>query len=158
MPDEVKTEETKPLVVAKKAHRFQPGHPKYGGRKKGMPTKHNWDSRQACINAGFDPLVWLMHVAKFGMLPKTDKSPAVKVTEDERLKCARELMRYVYPTLSAQQITGKDGGPIATAHLDLTQLMQDPALVAAAQALSLAATKQNAENTAQLLPGELEDR
>ena len=43
------------------------------------------------------------------------------------------------------QITGKDGGPIATAHLDVTQLMQDPELVAAAQALSLAATRQNAE-------------
>ena len=123
-------------------NRFKPGHAKFGGRKKGVPTRQTWLARRIAEAENFDPVKIAISVVRDGVLPSTGKAAAREVSIEERLKCLRDLLGYLMPRLSAVQVTGNDGGPVAIAALDVTQLMADPALAAMAQTLSLAATAQ----------------
>lgn len=120
-----------------------------------------WSVREICEIAGFNPIAVMIDVIKTGRLPaipipnphpENGEGPTVMaasiLTDEERLKTLRDLMRYAVPSLSAIQMTGKDGGPIATAHLDVVALMSNPELAIAAQTLSLAATAQHREQAA----------
>ena len=57
-----------------------------------------------------------------------------------RADLAKYVSRFIFPVLSASQVTGADDGPIEveTVTLGLDRIMADPALVEMAQTLSLA--------------------
>lgn len=122
---------------------------------RGKVAPGNWSAREVAELCGFNPLPVMIDVIMTGKMPampipnphpENGEGPTIMVAHDvsieERVKTLRDCMRYLYPTLSATQITGKDGGAIEIATLDVTQLMGDPKLAAAAQALSLAVTQQ----------------
>jgi hypothetical protein len=105
---------------------------------------------------GVNPFQISLEILKTQCLPALpgERKKGRQVSTGEYIKVLTEIQAYLAPKLAATAVTGKDGGPIATAHLDVVSLMHDPELVAAAQALSLAATKQNTENLKELLPGQ----
>ena len=116
-----------------------------------------WDARKILENAEYDPVMFLVEAVITGFLPPRPGEDAKKrtpVSNEERMRAARELLKYVLPSLSATQITGRDGGPIAVAKLDLTEIWKDPTLAAAAQTLSLAMTAQRPQ---QALPAASDD-
>jgi hypothetical protein len=123
---------------AQGGNKFQPGHPKYGGRRKGVPTRQTWLAREIAEQNGFNPVQVAIEVIMRGKLPATGAKPGRDVSDEERLKMLRDLLSYLVPKLSAVQVTGNDGGPVAVAGLDITKLMQDPELAQAAQRLALA--------------------
>lgn len=126
---------------------FAKGHAKMGGRVKGSPTKPRvWQAREIVDREDFHPLEEAIHVIRTGYWPgkvptaaQLAATPAKfkPISDEERLKMLREIFKYVFPSLSAMQVTGRDGGPLAAATLDVTALMRDPAMLEAAQKLSL---------------------
>jgi hypothetical protein len=72
-----------------------------------------------------------------GVLPTEGEKEPVKVSTEERLKALRDCMRYLLAPLSAVQITGANQGPLFVETLDVTRLMMNPELAAAAQKLAL---------------------
>lgn len=71
------------------------------GRPVGSANK-DWPSVRAILGeVGLDPARQLAELARNRRVP-----PAV------RARCAAELCRYVWPTLSAVQVSGPDGKPI----------------------------------------------
>jgi hypothetical protein len=119
-------------------NKFQHGHPKYGGRKKGVPTRQTWLAREIAEQNGFNPVQVAIEVIMQGRLPAIVGKPGRDVSDEERLKMLRDLLSYLVPKLSAVQVTGNDGGPLAMASLDITKLMQDPELAVAAERLAIA--------------------
>jgi hypothetical protein len=92
---------------------------------------------EICEELSFHPAAFLATIALTGLMPNPDGT-TTKVTAEERLKAALGLAPFVMPRLQATQVTGKNDGPIATASLDISTLLADPALVEQAQELALA--------------------
>ncbi len=128
------------VVVKNVGHRFVKGHPRYpgAGRAKGSKNK-GWSRslREIAESRGFHPLEVALVVIQTGRLPTEGEKEAVKVSVEERLKCLRDVMRYLVPTLSAVQLSGANEGPITVAPFDLMELIKNPELAAAAQKLAL---------------------
>lgn len=83
---------SKRVPKRKNRHTFQPGHPKFGGRKKGTPNKFNGDVK-AMVLAALDKVggvEWFTKQARRN--PRIFGSAVVKMIP--------------------QEVTGKDGGPI----------------------------------------------
>ncbi len=78
-----------------------PGYPKTGGRLPGTPNKRTVYARQIIEEHGADPVE---------MLAKTMNDE--KVPLDLRTDCAKALLPYVYPKLSAVEVTGRDGDAV----------------------------------------------
>src|SRR5579862_3385949 len=139
-----------PDVVTKNtANRFQPGHPKYGGRKKRSPQM----VRELADKLGVDPIQFLLKKVIAGETftevriaadGKTKTRVEVPVTLDMKMEACRIVSGYLYPKLSTTQVTGKDEGPIAVAALDITAILQNPELAQAAQRLALGLAAQKA--------------
>jgi hypothetical protein len=126
-------------------HRFQAQHPRYGGRKKRTAQM----ARDLADELGCDPLAFMMKIITCEVFEQTiidenGKEKRVKVAVDlaTRLSACRDVAGYLYPKLSAQQVTGKDDGPLAVATLDVTQILANPALADAAQQLALMVVEQ----------------
>ena len=150
---------------------FQKGHTRIpgSGRKKGQsgPTKFIWLAREIAEREGFDPFTMLITAFRTGTLPPIggpgaldkDKKPLPPVTinAEERMKCGRDLMRYLMPTLSAMQVTGADGGPLQLEQVDVTHLMMDPALAQAAQTLALGLSSAQRQREEDIIDAEYED-
>ena len=94
---------------------------KFGGRQKGTTNKRTYEARALVEKMGFDPLEFLIHVAKgdWEALGYT-KSFVTKVNMgieyeedvisfDQRLDAGKTIAKYVYPQLKAIEHTGKDG-------------------------------------------------
>lgn len=81
-----------------------------GGRKPGSQTQKRKDLSDLLDEKvpGFDPVVWLASVAA-GQALDSDGAP-LSVTLDQRIACAKEVSRYVRPTLKAVELSGPGGG------------------------------------------------
>src|SRR5689334_22410659 len=90
---------------------FTVGHVKVGGRRKGSPVKRTAEAREIAEQLGFHPVAFLAHVAMTGKIPNQD-GPETPVSAEDRLDAAKAVAPYLLPKLSAQQVTGKDDGPI----------------------------------------------
>ena len=115
---------------------FQTGHARVGGRKKGSPTKRTKLALEICQELDFHPAAFLATIAMTGLMPNPDGTTTA-VTPDDRLRAATALAPFVMPRLQATQVTGKDDGPVAVAMLDVTAILANPELAAAAQELAL---------------------
>lgn len=132
-----------PLTVLKRVpgHRFEVNHPRYGGRKRNATQQ----VRALCEEMDVDPMRFMLSLIKDGVTTQTvieggkKKRVEVVASLEMRADLAKYVSRFMYPTLTASQITGADEGPIELEALtvSLEAIMQDPEAVAAAQTLSL---------------------
>jgi hypothetical protein len=108
-----------------------PGYPKTGGRLPGTPNKRTVYARQIIEEHGADPVE---------MLAKTMNDE--KVPLDLRTDCAKALLPYVYPKLSAVEVTGRDGGPVEVEQdkMLVQRMMGDDVMVARLEALIIEQT------------------
>jgi hypothetical protein len=120
---------------------FQPGHVRYGGKKKRTAQA----ARELADSLGCDPLRFMMSLIDNDTYMQTEIGPdgkkrkvEVAVTMDLRLDAAKTVVNYLYPRLNAQHVTS-DPSVRLEATIDINRMMQDPDLVDAAQRLSLAA-------------------
>jgi hypothetical protein len=135
--------EVAPVAERTVTGQWLPGHGKRGGRKPGVK---NWNSRILAEAKDCDALEVLMEVVLTGYLPLTpgeDPKNRKRMSNESRLKAAIELAQYMYPKLSATQVTGNEGRPLAVATYDVTELMRDPELVRAGQQLAIAMAGQD---------------
>ena len=122
-------------------HRWQEGHPRYGGRKKRTAQL----ARALAEEMGVDPLKFMLSIVKSDVMDKTvivdGKQKRVKVTIplEIRMDAAKAVANYIHPRLSSTAVTGADGdGPVEfTNVLDVSAILANPALAAAAQELAL---------------------
>ena len=114
---------------------FKPGHPKYGGRKKGSPIKRTAEAREIADKLGFHPVEFLAKVVMTGKMPNPDGTETI-VTPQDRLDAAKAIAPYILPKLAQTAVTGANDGPVAV-DLDVTKLLSDPESARAAQALAL---------------------
>jgi hypothetical protein len=73
--------------------------------------------------------------------PLTGKKSKVERVIDlqTRIDVAKSVASYLFPRLQSQALVGPDGnGPVEVAAVSITQLMQNPAAVEAAQKLAIA--------------------
>ena len=105
-----------------------PGTPKnpLSGRRPGTPNKRTVHAREVLEEHGADPVE---------MLAKTMKDE--QVPRDLRVDCAKALLPYVYPRLSAVEVTGRDGDAVKVEHdHDLcVRLMADDVVVERLEAI-----------------------
>jgi hypothetical protein len=127
-------------VVSKTLPGFQPGHPRYAGRRKRTAAQ----ARALADQLGVDPLEYLLNLLTMSVLEEiqidadgNEKLVKVPVSHEMKIEICKTLANFFYPRLTATQVTGKDEGPIAVAQLDVTRLIQDPAMVEMAQTLAL---------------------
>lgn len=160
-------------IEAPKKKRGAPvGHGRYGGRGPGSLSRTTWDLLQKSEQVGADPLaVHLQVIAADGCLklPVIDSATGlqkidewgeylfqwVAVSLTERIAACRAVMGYLYPKLQSTRISGPNDGPVELAVLDVTQLLNDPALAKEAQRLALMLADQqdpNANNVPQVRP------
>lgn len=116
-----------------------------------------WNAREQAELCGFNPLAIMITALRTGRTPDMpipvsrakDGSvipahiePGFVLDKQDWLLAMRDLFQYMVPKLSAVQVTGKDGGPVANTVLDVTQLMANPQLAEAAQLLALGMARQ----------------
>lgn len=123
-----------------------PGSPKpFGsGRVKGQPNKRTIHAREVLEEHGADPVA---------MLAKT-MTDEDGVPLDLRVDCAKALLPYVYPKLSAVELSGPDGDPVRVEHEDqfLKRLMADDVVVARLEELIIEQTEPTRRERADICP------
>jgi hypothetical protein len=151
-------EETQPVEVAQGIpHRWQEGHEKYGGRRKRTAQQ----ARALADELGVDPLKFMLLVVKSDTIEQTvieggkEKRVQVVIPLEMRIDCAKHVSRFLYPVLSATQVTGADDGPVNIATLDMAKLLANPAMLEMVQKLALAMAEQELDQqpTPKLPPG-----
>jgi hypothetical protein len=80
---------------------FQPGHPRFGGRKPGTKDKLVAAREAAIFKSGQSPLDYLVSVYR-------DESEPTAT----RVDAARTVCQYVYPRLQSVDVNGRDGQPL----------------------------------------------
>ncbi|WP_321471117.1 hypothetical protein [uncultured Paludibaculum sp.] len=125
------TPEAKPK---RKGNPFQPGHPRYGGRKKGSPLKRTKEAREIADKLNFHPVEFLARCAQ-GEMPNPDGSVTVLDTA-QRLDAAKSVAPYIAPKLQATQVTGVDDGPVAF-DLPTQAILSDPDMTAKLSELAM---------------------
>jgi hypothetical protein len=135
------TKQATQVVKKNPGHRFEIGHARFGGKKKRTAQA----ARDLADSLGCDPLRFMMSLIDNDTYMQTVVGPdgkkkkvEVAVTMDLRLDAAKTVVNYLYPRLTAQQVTGPDDGPLAVATLDMGRILADPALVEQAQNIALA--------------------
>lgn len=120
--------------------RFEIGHPRYGGRKKTNAQQ----VRDICGEMNVDPMRFMLSLIKEGVTTQVviengkRKKVEVSASLETRTDLAKYVSRFIYPTLTATQVSGPDQGPVeVVAVSDITRLMLDPAAVDLAQSLVL---------------------
>ena len=120
-------------------HRFHEGHARFGGRKKRTAAQ----ARALADEMGVDPLEFMLGLLKSDVIDQTvienGKRKKVKavVPLDVRLDAAKTVINYMYPRLTATQVTGADDGPVELATLDFTPILANPELSRAAQEIAM---------------------
>jgi hypothetical protein len=157
-------EDEKPEVAPKNpGHRFQPGHPRFGGKKKRTAAQ----ARAIAEQLGVDPLEYMLKLLASDTMDEieidatTGKRKKVKVPVPQALKVdiSKAIIGFFYPRLNAQSITGPSGGAVEVATLDITKLLEDPDTARMAQNLALAMAEQERlglPEPAALLPAPVE--
>ena len=98
------------------------GTPRTGGRQPGTPNRKNQITRDYIIKEGA-PIQFLCGVVRGRQFTSAvqlgdNKRAHVFPTLDQRLRAAEILSRKTVPDLKSQELTGKDGAPIALTLLD----------------------------------------
>jgi hypothetical protein len=120
-------------------HRFEIGHPRYGGKRRNSTQQ----VRDLCADMDVDPMRFMLSLIKDGIttqvVMENGKKKKIEVIADlaTRTDLAKFVSRFMYPTLTATQVSGQDGGPIETQSLNITALLQNPDDVEAVQRLAL---------------------
>ncbi len=121
---------------------FQPGHPKIAGRKKNTAAA----ARRLVAEKGIDPLDYLISLLTVDVVKEIEidadgnerwvKRP---VTHATKIDVAKTIVNYVYPRLTAKEISGPDGAPIERVNVDvdMAKLLSTPEGVEAAQRMAL---------------------
>ena len=91
------------------------GHPKTGGRQKGVPNRTRVQTLER-INQEADPIGFLIRVASGLQFEAATEAGATKKekmypTHDQRLDAAKVLARKVLPDTKAVEMTGEGGEP-----------------------------------------------
>jgi hypothetical protein len=130
-------------VVLKALPGFQPGHARMGGRGKHSIA----EARALAAELGISPMAYLLNLLAVDATEEiefaedgTERRVKVPVTRELKISISQSLLNFFHPKLSSTAITGKDDGPVEVGVIDINAMMDNPALVAAAQTLSLAAT------------------
>lgn len=121
-----------------KGHKMLPG----SGR---LPGVRNWNARRVAESLGVSPLIVALTVIKTGYFPLAkgeDPKDQRRASPELFTKILLDTLKLVVPSLSSVQLTGNDGGPVAVATMDVTQLMASPELARAAQLLALGIASQ----------------
>jgi hypothetical protein len=94
--------------------------PKGAGRPLGTPNKRTVHARVVLDDLGANPAAFLAQTM-------TDETNPL----DIRIDCAKSLMPYVFPKLSAVEVTGPDGDSVRVEHEHtlMMRMMGDPLLV-----------------------------
>ncbi len=116
------TETTESEAPKKRGPGRPKGQPRTGGRAKGTPNRTNQITRDYIIREGA-PLAFLCSVVKGKRFTSAKQAGDAKrahvfPTMDQRLRAAEILARKVTPDLKSQELTGKDGGPVAVTLLE----------------------------------------
>jgi hypothetical protein len=144
------SEQTPATPVATKknpGHRFELGHQRFGGKRKNSTQQ----VRDLCTEMGVEPMQFMLELIKNGVTTQVviengkKRRVEVAVSLEMRVDLAKYVSRFIHPTLTATQVTGNDLGPIAVAGLDLTRLIQDPALVDLMQRTAIAMAQADRE-------------
>jgi hypothetical protein len=120
-------------VSPAKGHRFAPGHKHFPRKPKDRTIMPN--AIATWVKLALDPLAELIKIYRTGVV--SDPAGGRKHEVDVRTRCKllREIVTFVYtkaPTLVSAQIAQE----VRT--LDVTKLMQDPAMAEAAENLAIA--------------------
>lgn len=103
-----------------------PGRPK--GSKNKLPP-----AVDTALRMGMDPVEVMLHVVKYGTMQDPDGTEQ-PVEMDERMRLLREVAPYLHSKAPTETHNIND---TRSMHVDLTELMRDPAMVAAAEKLAL---------------------
>jgi hypothetical protein len=94
-------------------------------------------AREIAQELDFHPLIEAIKIYRTGRLPSAPGVKAQPVSATSRVRCLEQALAFLLPKLSHQAISGLEGGPVETVHLDLVELMRNPDLAKAAQTLAL---------------------
>jgi len=73
---------------------FETGHSKLGGRKKGTPNKITLiKADDLLLELGINPIQKLIEIAE-----------SDEATLDQKINCYKEIAKYTYPRLKAQEL------------------------------------------------------
>jgi hypothetical protein len=144
-------EEKEHIEVVEKnpGHRWQAGHPRFGGKRKNTAAA----ARAMADEMGVDPLEFMLLIINSDVIEQTviidgkKKRVEVAIPLDMRLDAAKTVVNYMYPRLTAQQITCSET-PVEV--VDITPLMRDPAMAKMAQALAISMAKDQAPTPARI--------
>jgi len=148
------------VIPKRKGNLFVPGHPRYGGRKKGQANRKTKRAIEMADAMGVDPVKFLLEVIAKDMVQEpvrgpngqlvlgTDGKPQLEwvcVSLETKIDAAKAVAPYIHPKLVSKEVTGADGGPIESVHveMDIASILASPEGIEAAQqlALSLAAAR-----------------
>ena len=140
-------------------HRFEPGHVRYGGRRKNTVAQ----ARALADELGICPMRFLL-LCIDGTVTKTviengkRKKVAVDIPLDMRIDCAKHVSRFLFPTLSAAAVQAEVAVDMdAQVALPIDAILARPALADALGDLALLVSQQSIDDT-KLLPGPELDR
>lgn len=125
---------------------FKPGHPRFGGRKKGSQNKRTREVQEILDRLDFHPVEFLAIVASTGQMPNPDGS-FTAVDAVERLGAAKAIAPFCAPRLQAveAQVNGI-AEPQLSVVLPTTQILSDPKLCDALNDLALLVAQQGMED------------
>jgi hypothetical protein len=126
---------------------FQPGHGRFGGKKKRTAAM----AREMAAELGIDPMRYLLTLVNSETMTETQIGPKggvkrvqVPVPQSLKVEICLAVLPFFHPRLVAKEISGPEGGPITNISVDLTQLITNPALAEQAQQLALQQAQQEA--------------
>ena len=123
--------------------RFAPGHKPV--RRKPSIMKR---AREVAADLKFDAIELIIQLVRTGAFPRSTAEEHRKMLSTaERAKLLIDLLPYIHPKLAATELTGRDGGPLASAHLDINALLADPTLAEAAQTLAIAIAEKQTQDS-----------
>ncbi len=96
------------------------------------------DPKAVAEKLGFHSFEQVIRIIQTGLIETVGSHPRT-VEVKERVRLLIEILPHLHAKPQAPiEVTGRDGGPIAHAHVDIMALMSNPELAKAAETLSLA--------------------
>lgn len=137
-------------VAQRNAGQFQPGHPRYGGRKRTASQV-----RAMAEKAGVEPMEYMLNLLTVDAVEEVqidargkERRVKVPIGHETKIDICKALLNFFHPRLNATQITGANDGPVELATLDLTPIMSDPELCRAAEQVALALAEHDLDQRA----------
>ena len=131
-------------IAQRNAGQFQPGHPRYGGRKRTASQV-----RAMAEKAGVEPMEYMLNLLTVDAVEEVqidargkERRVKVPIGHETKIDICKALLNFFHPRLNATQITGANDGPVELAALDLTPILRNPELARAAQDIALALAEQ----------------